>query len=875
MAEEKTKKVDVSVDKVTIKNLAMGGLLGGGGECFVDVKDGKAVRIRPYKYDWKYDYEKLNPWKIKRNGETLEPLRKALPAPFSLSYKKRTFSPNRVKYPMVRVDWDPNGERNPQNRGQSKYRRISWDEATDIIASEIRRIHKEYGPLAILAQGDGHGENKTIHTPHGHQARLLDMMGGFTQQVRGPDSWEGWYWGAKHVWGQGFQGMMSPAANLIKDISENADMVLKWGCDEETTPWGFTGQYACRISQFWTRAGIKQIYICPDLNYAAAVHADKWIPILPNTDAAMQLAIIYVWLTEGTWNKEYVKTHVVGMDKIADYVLGKSEDFVPKTPEWASAKCGVSEWTIKALAREFAKKTTSIIHYFGGSAFRGPYSHEPGRLECVMLGMQGLGGPGVHQCQMTYFGMPRAEGLGSVRFFNPDLPERLTKPCWTTVHSWGPQLIPKTLVQDAILKGTLVFHGAGGQESPVEEQFTRYTYPIAKDKGGVPIHMIWTDTPCRITCWNHGNWTIEAMKDPSIEFVLAQHPWLENDCLYADMILPANTTLEVEDIVTTTRQGPHFASVSIQEQSILPLGESKSDYEIVAAVAEKVGKGKEFTGGLSTLDLQKMVFDAMKMDKLTTWEDFYEKKTYVYSTAKDWEQDPPGFRKFYEDPKTNPLPTPSGLLEFYVERLAENFPCDKERPPFPQWVEKGVTHDESLSSERASMFPLLIVSNHPRWRTHAQGDDNTWCRETPTGKVLGFDGYRYEPIWINPADAAARGIKDGDVVKVFNERGIVLVGARVWERIMPGVVYVDHGARHDPVVPGKVDRGGAINTITPNGTVSKNCCGQATSGYLVDVQKVKNEEWEAWRRDHPEAFARVYDQGAGLRFDAWIEGGDR
>jgi trimethylamine-N-oxide reductase (cytochrome c) len=186
-------------------------------------------------------------------------------------------------------------------------------------------------------------------------------------------------------------------------------------------------------------------------------------------------------------------------------------------------------------------------------------------------------------------------------------------------------------------------------------------------------------------------------------------------------------------------------------------------------------------------------------------------------------------------------------------------------------VEKGVTHDEAMSSERAGMFPLLIVSNHPRWRTHAQGDDISWTRETPTGKVLGFDGYKYEPIWINPIDAETRGIKDGDIVKVFNERGIVLVGARVWERIRPGVVYVDHGSRHDPLVPGKVDRGGAINTIAPNGLTSKNCCGQATSGYLVDVQKVKNEEWETWRSDYPAAFAREYDPGAGLRFDAWIE----
>jgi trimethylamine-N-oxide reductase (cytochrome c) len=876
MSDGKGKKVDVKPDKTVIKALALGGLLGGGGECVVDVKDGKAIRIRPFHYDWKYDKKKFNAWKMKRNGKTLEPLMKSLPSTFSLAYKKRTFSPNRIKYPLKRVDWDPNGERNPQNRGKSKYKRISWEEATTIVVNEVKRVHKEYGPLAILVQGDGHGECKTIHTPHGHQGRLLDMMGGFTQQVRNPDSWEGWYWGAKHVWGQGFQGMMSPAANLINDISENCDMVLCWGCDPETTPWGFTGQYATRICYFWTQAGIKQVYICPDLNYGAAVHADKWIPILPNTDAALQLAIIYVWLKEGTWNKEYIKTHAVGMDKVEDYVLGK-EDGIPKTPEWASKKCGVPEWTIKALAREFAKKVTSIIHYFGGSMVRGPFSHEPGRLECILLGMQGLGAPGVHQCQITYFGMPRAEGLKSIRFFNPALSERLKIPARTTIDAWGKQLIPKTLIQEAILRPPLTFIGSGGQESQVEDQFVKYTYPIAKEKGGTEVHMIWTDTPCRITCWNHGNWTIEAFQHPKIECVVAQHPWLENECLYADIILPANTTLEVEDIVTNTRQGPHFQSVAIQEQAILPIGESKSDYEIVLEIAKKLGLGERFSEGKTTKDLEKDVFDTMEMGNFITWQEFEDKKYYVYPVAKDWENDPPGFKKFYEDPVKNPLPTPTGKLEFYSARLAQHFPNDKERPPYPQWVEKSETHDERISSERAAMFPLLAMSNHGRWRTHAQGDDITWTRETPTCKVLGADGYKYEPVWINPKDAAKRGIKDGDIVKVFNERGVVLCGARVWERIMSGVAYVDHGARHDPIIPNKVDRGGAINTIAPLGITSKNCVGQATSGYLVDVQKVTEKDYEEWRKMDPEAFddafKREYDPAAGLRFNAWVEGG--
>jgi len=864
-------------DRTVLKSTALGGMHGGGAPVFVDVKDGKIVRVRPFHYDWKYDMKSFNPWKFERNGVKLEPLTKTCIGPYSLAYKKRTYSPNRIKYPLKRVDWDPNGERNTENRGKSKFVRISWDEAATIIADEIRRIHKKYGPLAIMLQGDGHGECKTINTPHGQSGLLLDKIGGFTQMVRNPDSWEGWYFGSKHVWGQGIVGMMHPTDNVVKDISENSDMVLFWGCDPETTPWGFVGQFASRLCYFWRDAGIKQVYVCPDVNYGCAVHADKWIPVLPNTDAAMQLAIIHTWIKENTYDEEYVKTHTVGFDKIADYVLGKDEDLVEKTPAWASTKCGVPEWTIKALARDWAKKAVSIAHYFGGSYVRGPYSHEPARLECVLLAMQGLGGPGKWQTQITYGGMPRAKGIKTNRFFNPVLGERLIKPTRSTVAAWGKQLIPKTLVHKAIQLGSLSYYGSGAIEASVEDQFQKYTYPIAKEDGGTEIHMLWCDNPCRTTCWNCGNETIEAYRSPKIETIVVQHPWLENDTLYSDIILPTNTQMEVDDIVTHTRQGVQFQHIAIQNKAVEPVGESKSDFEAVMEVAKKMGKYEEITQGQTTEDLQKLVFTNMGCDDFLSWEEFKDKQYLVFPVAEDWENDMEKslWRKFYRDPENNPIPTPTGKMELYSEPLAENFPDDKERPPYPQWVEKSEMHDERLSGSRAKMFPLLVVANHPRWRTHAQADDIPWTREALTCKVKGWDGYWYEPIWVNPKDAEKRGIKTGDIIKIFNERGVVLGGAQVWDRIMPGVTYMDHGARCDSILPGKIDRGGAIDLISPDWVISKNCVGEATSGFLVDVQKVTQAEMEEWKKLYPDAWEREYHPASGLRFNAWVKDGGK
>ena len=155
-------------------------------------------------------------------------------------------------------------------------------------------------------------------------------------------------------------------------------------------------------------------------------------------------------------------------------------------------------------------------------------------------------------------------------------------------------------------------------------------------------------------------------------------------------------------------------------------------------------------------------------------------------------------------------------------------------------------------------------------------DDCSWFREVEDCKVRGLDGYQYHPAWIHPKTAAQIGVVNGDVVSVYNERGTVLVGAYVTERIIPGAISIDHQARLDPIHIGNdvprsewIDRGGQINLICPDepGIVSKNAPGQVASGFLVGAKKT---DLAALKAKYPEAFAKPYDPASGLRADAWI-----
>ncbi len=865
--------------------------------CSIDVKNGKIIRIRPLHWEEEYPKEDLATnymWELNYRGKTIKCPWKSSPCNFQLGYKKRVYSPNRILYPLKRVDWEPGGVNvNSQNRGISKFKRISWDEATEIVASEIKRVQEKYTPLTVLCTETGaHQEPKVVHKSGGCHGLLFrniygDEVGGYTYLWRNADSWEGWYWGAMHLWGA--ESTLGRMAYTEVDVFNNTDMLVFLGGDAETVTASESGAWVSTCYNFAEEIGLKIVHVDPYLNYSAAVHAHKWIPILPNRDDALLLAIIYIWLQEDTWDKEYVETHVAvvngrsGMEYIKDYVLGEV-DGQAKTPQWAAPLCGIPVWTIRALARAWASKRTSTGHSVGSSMARGPYSTEPARLECVCLGMQGLGKPGIYQSSIPRPTAGRARrpsatlatrALG-IRRDPQNIPQHI-----------GKVLFPKAILE-ASMENPISWWGCGGF-MPRADQYIKYQYPIPAEKGGSEIHMIWSDKPCNIACWNNSFKWIEAYRSPKIECIVIEHMWMENDCLFADVVLPVNTICEEEDIGTGGQTQNLFI---YKPPMVTPVGESKTDYEIAGEIAKKLEKYggvyadayNKYTGGKTVEEWMEYGFDNSGIADVTSWDEVKEKKFWMAPKSEKWDaQSTPSCSGFYTDPDKNPLQTPTGKLEFYSEALAEQWPDDNERPPYPQFIPggSGWTHDESLLGERAQKYPLLVVSNHPRWRHHCTEDDNPWLREIPTCKIKGSDGYMYEPCWLHPTTAAERGIKHGDIIKMYNERGTVLFGALVTERVKPGIALGDHGPRHDHIALGPdewIDRGGNDNDICPLNQLSKNCVGEATSGYLVEVAKLDKDEMSKWQEKYPEAFARAidhnqYDATYGLKFNAWLEGG--
>ena len=522
-----------------------------GGPLFVTVKDGKIIRTTPIDFD----ETDPQPWTIHAHGMDFTPPRKTTLAPHGQTSRSTIYSPDRLLYPMKRVDFDPNGKRNPQNRGKSKYVRISWAEALDLVAGEIKRVKHDHGPGAMTVS---HGSHHTW----GHIGYYLSALYRFSNAVghtpvhHNPDSWEGWYWGAAHHWGYTMRVGQSETYGTVEDLLQNCEMVVFWSADPETNSGSYGAQEGTVRRQWLKKLGIKVVHIDPHYNSSAQFLPGKWISPKPTTSPALALAIAYVWIKEGLYDKEYVKTHTVGFDAWKAYVMGES-DGVTKTPEWQEKETGVAAKDVRALAREWGTKRTYLGCGGWGNGHGGACRNQTGiqwaRTMVCLIAMQGLGKPGINMgnlqwgspVDLNFYFPGYADGGMSGDIEKTAMAVELFQrmPQLPTVNTPN-QRIPRIFLPEAILDGK-TDGGYPWSGKSIETQFAKFSYPAA---GHAPVRMMYKYGGSLIPTMNNTNRHVKMFQSPNLEFIVSQAIWFEGDTKFADVILPACTNFERADI---------------------------------------------------------------------------------------------------------------------------------------------------------------------------------------------------------------------------------------------------------------------------------------------------------------------------------------
>lgn len=826
-----------------------------GGPISVHVEDGKVLRIEPLVID-EEDYK---PWVISTKERDYSPPRKVTVAPYVYTERNRLYSEDRIKYPMKRVDFDPNGKRNPQNRGKSKFERISWDEAVDIVASEIQRIQGKYGPSAVTGMTSSHHNWGIVGYKMGPFFRFMDMLD-YTPILDNPDSWEGWHWGATHTYGFYWRVGMPEQYDLLEDALKNTEFIVFWSNDPDSTRGIYTAEESVIWRQWLKDKGIEMVFIDPFYNYTNAAMDGKWIPVKPGTDICLALAIAQVWIEEDTYDKEYIATRTVGFDELKSYLLGET-DGEPKSPEWAEKESGVPARTIRSLARQWASKRTALSagsRGGEGGACRQAFATEWARMMVLLQAMQGLGKPGV-SIWGTTMGAPMNTSLWFPGYGDLEGQMGRSSAADHRITNRTKQRLYRPLVPDSILNPPVRWKGEGFCNKSLEQQFTQFEYPMA---GYAAARMFYRYGGSFIgTMLDTSKWA-RMYQSPNLEFVINQDIWWSGETEYADIVLPACTNLEREDVgewgtpggqTMHASNGCNHRVIVRMKKCIEPLWESKSDYQIFAMIADRLGRGKEFTEGKTELDWAKRFFEISDLPRHISWEEFDRKGYYVVPLDDDY-QPTPALRWFAEsracdtpdekNPKrgtelSDQLGTYTGKIEFASKSLRDNFPDDEERPVVPRYLRAW----EGEHSKEAEKYPFHLVSPHPRFTFHTHYDKHSsWLNDVPLHRVK-INGYAWWPARIHPEDAEKKGIKDGDIVKLFNDRATVLCAAVVTQRVHPGVIHsYASSASYDPIEkgnPDSPDRGGSVALLTPGRMMSKNVAGMAPNSCMIDIEKWK------------------------------------
>jgi biotin/methionine sulfoxide reductase len=701
--------------------------------------------------------------------------------------------PTRISQPMIRAGWLDRGPGGDTRRGAEPFVPVSWETVTELLANELRRVVEAHGPQAIYGGSYGWGSAGRFHHAQSQIHRFLNGLGGYTF------SRHSYSMGAAevifpHVFGNYWD--MLGRATAWPIIVEHADLFVCFGGlplkNTEVKPGG-VGRH--RVREYLRRAterGVEFVLFSPLRDDLAEFTQAQWHPLVPGTDVAVMLALAHTLITERLHDTAFLDRYCVGFDRFERYVLGQ-DDGQAKTPEWAAQISQVSAEDIRDLARRMATHNTFIT--MSWSLQRTEFGEQApwmGATLAAMLGQIGLpsGGFGFGYSSTAMVGAP------PLRFKFPSLPQGKN-----AVNAF----IPVARIADMLLHPGEAFDYDG----------QRSTYPdirLVYWCGGNPFHH-----------HQHLGRLRRAFARP--ETIVVHDPFWTAMARNADIVLPCAMTLERNDIGWNENDSTLVA----MRQAIAPYGQARSDYAIFTDLASKLGFGDMFTEGRSEMEWMRHMYDTWRATaaehgaEVPTFDAFWEEGYF----EQDWSDDREVlFAAFRADPDRSPLRTPSGRIEIFSDTIHSFGYADC--PGHPTWLEPV----EWLGGERAEQFPLLLIANNPSTRLHSQLDVGATSQASKVGGR--------EPIRLHPSDAAARGIADGDIVRVFNDRGSCLAGAVLSEDVRPRVAQLSTGAWYDPLDPADLDAmcvHGNPNAVTMDkgtSSLAQGCTGQHV---LVEVER--------------------------------------
>jgi len=720
------------------------------------------------------------------------------PSPLLQSIPDAVHSEARIDRPYVREGWLAEGPGGRcEKRGGEAFVAVSWEKAEELVSGELRRVIDAHGNTAIYAGSYGWASAGRVNRANPLLHRFLNCLGGFTA------SKQSYSIAAAMTVVPHIVGDMSPMSGRMSSwdgIVRDSELFVAFGGLPLRNDQVGTAGAATHELEPWLRQaaakGIEFVNVSPFRDDMPAFLRPDWLAPRPGSDTALMLGLAHTLATEDLHDRAFLDRYTVGYAAFEDYLTGRA-DGRPKDADWAAAIADLPADAIRALARRMASKRTMLsISY---SLQRGEHGEQPYWMLitlAAMLGQIGLpgGGFGLGYGSIAGMGMPR-----------------------------GPLVIPRMpMGQNPTGSFIPVARVTELLESPGREydyNGERRTYPeirLVYWCGGNPFH-------------HHQdlNRLIAAWRRP--ETIVVHEPWWTATARHADIVLPATTTLERNDLGV----GERDRYLTAMQQAIPPVGEARNDYDIFAALSRRLGAEQAFTEGRDQMAWVRHLYDVARQQAAqydVTWPDFESFWQQGHVEMPLPEAPTVLYEAFRAEPEANPLKTPSGRIEI-VSGTVAGFGYD-DCPGRPTWLEPT----EWLGAAKAATYPLHMLSSQPRTRLHSQMDQG---RTSLADKIAGR-----EPVYISCADAEARGIADGDVVRIFNERGQALAGARVTEALRPGVVHLATGAWYDPAEPGRLgslDKHGNPNVLTLDKGTSKLAQGPSAQSALVEIERYRAE----------------------------------